>query len=652
MSAAGAETKRCPNCRQDVSVNLYATMHEPRCRRFNRFCEQCNEPIEVADFDRHVAEDHKQMSCPDCGDCMEGLQLDDHQEEECRKRLVTCKYCELDWQCDELPEHSSLCGSRTDECSLCHTRVRLSDMEWHMTEKHGVHTSHSSASAASSPLPSTGKQSASGSSKPSSTHCSASQAAAQPPATAAASLKLSGSQPPHAKTTTPPDAEWGVTEVPASASASLAASSTNTTTATQQAKRRVPRSTQQTKSPPAAAAGNARGPGAYGSLSGSVTSSSVAAGAANTLSSSQLTGSTSNSSRASAANSRASVTSSTATSNPPLSSTSSSSKKTTTSSSKKTTGSSSSSRSTASLSGSSLSVKQASSARSNGAHGSTVTPSTSSASMASNSRSGLSCNTPKHNGGSAPFAAAAGPPPQADTQNAVGASSTSYFEGCSSDPNDVPVPCEFCEVEVRLGDLYTHEVACARREQRCTGCGMSFRGIKLPQHRRTGCSRELQAPAALSNAAAAAGGGGYGTTSFPGFVEEKQLSYLFGTGIEGMKKSKSGTEDAGKPDEVYLDDPFHAKLFISEILPWLQSVPPKRLLDKCQRQSLLTLSDIRDLWLTLEKRGGPTHNQALVSLILADGREGYIKLCIAVKEMGYERRLGQMNSLLPPDKRV
>eukprot|EP00117_Sycon_ciliatum_P047795 scpid93530/ scgid34100/ TRAF-type zinc finger domain-containing protein 1; Protein FLN29 len=257
MSAAGAETKRCPNCRQNVSVDVYATMHEPRCRRLNRFCEQCNEPIEVADFDRHVAEDHKQRSClncgePGCDDYMEEWQLDDHQKEERRKRLVTCKYCELDWQCDELPEHSSRCGSRTDECSLCHFRVRLSDMEWHMTEKHGVPTSHSSASAASSSLPSTGKQSANGSSKPSSTHCSASQAAAQPPATAAASLKLCGSQPPHAKTTTPPDAEWRVTEVPASASASLPASSTNTTTATQQAKRRVPRSTQQTKSPPAA----------------------------------------------------------------------------------------------------------------------------------------------------------------------------------------------------------------------------------------------------------------------------------------------------------------------------------------------------------------------------------------------------------------
>eukprot|EP00117_Sycon_ciliatum_P016111 scpid62213/ scgid15685/ len=37
--------------------------------------------------------------------------------------------------------------------------------------------------------------------------------------------------------------------------------------------------------------------------------------------------------------------------------------------------------------------------------------------------------------------------------------------------------------------------------------------------------------------------------STEGFVEKKQPSYLFGTGIEGMKKSKPGTEDVGKPDE-------------------------------------------------------------------------------------------------------
>ncbi|XP_065196911.1 uncharacterized protein LOC135828393 [Sycon ciliatum] len=37
--------------------------------------------------------------------------------------------------------------------------------------------------------------------------------------------------------------------------------------------------------------------------------------------------------------------------------------------------------------------------------------------------------------------------------------------------------------------------------------------------------------------------------STEGFVEKKQRSYLFGTGIEGMKNSKPGTEDVGKPDE-------------------------------------------------------------------------------------------------------
>eukprot|EP00117_Sycon_ciliatum_P042479 scpid61330/ scgid30899/ len=140
--------------------------------------------------------------------------------------------------------------------------------------------------------------------------------------------------------------------------------------------------------------------------------------------------------------------------------------------------------------------------------------------------------------------------------------------------------------------------------------------------------------------------------STEGFVEKKQPSYLFGTGIEGMKKSKSGTVDAGERDEVYLANPFDAPLFVSEIQPWLQSVPAAGLRQKCQRQGLLSMSDIQDLQLTERNRGGPAHNHDLIFMILAHGREGYIKLCHAVKEMRYETRLGQMNLLLPPDKRV
>eukprot|EP00117_Sycon_ciliatum_P046372 scpid69162/ scgid1909/ len=80
--------------------------------------------------------------------------------------------------------------------------------------------------------------------------------------------------------------------------------------------------------------------------------------------------------------------------------------------------------------------------------------------------------------------------------------------------------------------------------------------------------------------------------STEGFVEKKQPSYLFGTGIEGMKKSKPGTEDVGKPDE----DPTTALPVASPLGP----IGSKRLKDIDNRTKFV--QSLQDFFNKTEKR--------------------------------------------------
>jgi hypothetical protein len=60
-----------------------------------------------------------------CGVQVERYQLASHKERECSHRLIKCSYCNLQKKAIELEKHRAYCGSRTEMCSRCHTRVML-----------------------------------------------------------------------------------------------------------------------------------------------------------------------------------------------------------------------------------------------------------------------------------------------------------------------------------------------------------------------------------------------------------------------------------------------------------------------------------------------------------------------------------------------
>lgn len=49
----------------------------------------------------------------------------------CSHRLVHCTFCEIQLSLNEIDEHESYCGSRTEKCSLCCQYIMIKDMLSH-----------------------------------------------------------------------------------------------------------------------------------------------------------------------------------------------------------------------------------------------------------------------------------------------------------------------------------------------------------------------------------------------------------------------------------------------------------------------------------------------------------------------------------------
>ncbi|XP_065197931.1 uncharacterized protein LOC135829454 [Sycon ciliatum] len=105
--------------------------------------------------------------------------------------------------------------------------------------------------------------------------------------------------------------------------------------------------------------------------------------------------------------------------------------------------------------------------------------------------------------------------------------------------------------------------------------------------------------------------------------------------------------------ETFLDNPFDHAIFITKLHIWLQKLDANGLRDKAQEYGFLAFDQIDKLKLTLRNYGGRDHNSELLAIIMAQERDGYIKLCKIIKGYGqYTTQLEQMNSLLTESDRV
>ena len=49
---------------------------------------------------------------------------------------MVCSYCKTKVSLSDFSEHEHTCGSRTDQCYICHKYIMLKNMEEHLWEKH------------------------------------------------------------------------------------------------------------------------------------------------------------------------------------------------------------------------------------------------------------------------------------------------------------------------------------------------------------------------------------------------------------------------------------------------------------------------------------------------------------------------------------
>ncbi|NWR67454.1 XAF1 factor, partial [Bucorvus abyssinicus] len=116
--------------KRDVSAANFS-LHEAHCLRFLTLCPECDEPVAQKDMKDHLTEAHKQVRCNLCHQRMQQYQLDHHETEECHKRAMKCKICELEMPFNKLAEHLNSCASRTEWCWECNKYIMYKDQKKH-----------------------------------------------------------------------------------------------------------------------------------------------------------------------------------------------------------------------------------------------------------------------------------------------------------------------------------------------------------------------------------------------------------------------------------------------------------------------------------------------------------------------------------------
>ena len=112
----------CANCNSMIpSTNIIP--HSAVCFRRNIRCKLCSAIIDSLYPSLHM-DGHSFIRCS-CGVDVEKRLLSNHQSNSCIMRLVACTFCELQLKFNEMTDHESDCGNRTEECEKCHKRVLI-----------------------------------------------------------------------------------------------------------------------------------------------------------------------------------------------------------------------------------------------------------------------------------------------------------------------------------------------------------------------------------------------------------------------------------------------------------------------------------------------------------------------------------------------
>lgn len=125
--------KKCINCDKEISAQKIV-LHERYCKDNIIKCPICHEAVQKEELEEHNEDNHAKTPCKECGKLIEKSLLSTHKQK-CDRQLFQCEYCQLSLPMDELHDHEYICGSKTEECCLCHEMVTKMEYELHFRYK-------------------------------------------------------------------------------------------------------------------------------------------------------------------------------------------------------------------------------------------------------------------------------------------------------------------------------------------------------------------------------------------------------------------------------------------------------------------------------------------------------------------------------------
>ncbi|MCO5550466.1 hypothetical protein L7F22_003953 [Adiantum nelumboides] len=114
----------CPHCERLVPA-ANAELHAVHCRRHLERCALCGDMVTKRRAEEHYAEVHAPVTCLLCHQDIERPRFEQHQTDECERRLVACSFCEFPLAAVDMEVHAHHCGNRTEFCIPCRSYILL-----------------------------------------------------------------------------------------------------------------------------------------------------------------------------------------------------------------------------------------------------------------------------------------------------------------------------------------------------------------------------------------------------------------------------------------------------------------------------------------------------------------------------------------------
>lgn len=112
-------------------------MHVAHCARNMAVCPVCGDAVPKAHLQQHRQQEHALVECPACCYKVQAGAMQKHRETSCGRRIQACQFCELELPHNDLPDHESYCGARTERCEDCGELLMLRYRQLHLDSNHG-----------------------------------------------------------------------------------------------------------------------------------------------------------------------------------------------------------------------------------------------------------------------------------------------------------------------------------------------------------------------------------------------------------------------------------------------------------------------------------------------------------------------------------